>query len=225
VVELLPLRRRDVEAVVGDLVDVEPFLQAAERRGVVPFAARPLTSRMLARAFAQDGKLPDRAADIYRRALLALCDEVNADRRESAAAALSPSQRLAVGRRIAAVTVFGGSSTLWDGPLIHHQPPDVPIDQCCGGEEIVDGTSVAVTEQAVRETLRTGLFSGRGLSRSGWTHATFADFLSADWLVTHRLTQRSSGLFCSHRAEGSTNRRDWLRPGPCPSIRPRSAGS
>lgn len=40
---------------------------------------------------------------------------------------------------------------------------------------------------AVREAARTGLFTSRGGQRLGWSHATFADFLAAEWVVANDL--------------------------------------
>ncbi len=190
VVELLPLRRRDIAEVVGDLVDPEAFLSEAEARAAVPFVTRPLTARMLARSFKDTGSLPDRVAEIYRRALLSLCDEVDPDRWERRISATSASQRLAVARRIAAITVFGGRLAVWSGPLPERHRLDVTIDECCGGREPLEGAAIEVTEKVIRSTLRTGLFTGRGSSRLGWAHATFADYLTADWLITNRLSHK-----------------------------------
>jgi len=181
VVELLPLRRDDVRSLVGDVVDGEAFLSEVDRRGVAPFAARPLTARMLAKEFARTGSLPDRAADIYRTALLALCDDDH-DRAGQGSAG-SPSDRLA------AVTVFGSRPTVWPGSLVDREPQDASVDDCCGDSEPSNGSSVAVTEPLVRAALGTALFTGRGGGRLGWAHATFADYLSAQWLLANELTR------------------------------------
>ena len=187
VVELLPLRRDDVRSLVGDVVDGEAFLSEVDRRGVAPFAARPLTARMLAKEFARSGSLPDRAADIYRTALLALCDDDH-DRAGQGFAG-SPSDRLAAARRIAAVTVFGSRPTVWPGSLVDREPQDASVDDCCGDAEPSNGSRVAVTGPLVRAALGTALFTGRGGGRLGWAHATFADYLSAQWLLANELTR------------------------------------
>jgi hypothetical protein len=65
----------------------------------------------------------------------------------------------------------------------------VSADDCSGGLEPCDGQQAEVTAAAVRETLRTGLFTGRGAQQLGWAHATFADYLAADWVVGNELTR------------------------------------
>jgi hypothetical protein len=73
--ELLPLRRSDIASFLPDGADVSAFLDAVMRAHAVPLAVRPLTLGLLTRLFAQAGGFPERAADLYARGLLAVCDE------------------------------------------------------------------------------------------------------------------------------------------------------
>ena len=86
----------------------------------MPLALRPLTLNLLVRLFHRTGGFPERAADLHARGLLALCDEQNPQRRDAGAIGiLSPAERLAVARRIAAVSIFGGRPVIWIGPACY----------------------------------------------------------------------------------------------------------
>jgi hypothetical protein len=189
--ELLPLRRTDVAAFVPPQVNAEAFLDSVRQAHAVPLAARPLTLMLLARLFTDEGGFPERAADLYARGLLSLCDEQNPQRRDaSAVGSLSPAERLAAGRRIAAVSMFGGRPVIWTGPAGSGGGDGcVSADDCGGGVEPWYGLKAELTPMAVREALQTGLFTGRGAQRLGWAHATFADYLAADWVVSNELAQ------------------------------------
>jgi len=188
--ELLPLRRTDIAAFVSPGIDVAAFLDAVLRAHAVPLAVRPLTLILLARLFTDEGGFPERAADLYARGLLSLCEEQNRQRRDAGAVgSLSPAARLAAGRRIAAVSVFGGRPVIWTGPAAQGGEAGVSAEDCGGGVEPWDGLNAELTPAAVREALWTGLFTGRGAQQLGWAHATFADYLAADWMVRNELTQ------------------------------------
>jgi len=190
-VELLPLRRSDIAMVAAERVaDPERFLAAVEVRGVGALAARPLTLTFLLGAFAKDDRLPERAGDLYRKSLLAMCDEQNPSRRVASPRTASPADIYAAARRVAAVSVFGGVTAVWLGPLPYPADEDlIAVDELTGGTEPGFGDEVSITPSIVRETLRTPLFSGRGESRLGWAHTTFQDFLAADWLLANDLAE------------------------------------
>lgn len=190
VVELLPLRRTDIADMALDTqVDPELFLAAVETRGVGVLAARPLTLGFLLHTFTTSGRrLPERVGDLYRDNLLAMCDEHNSDRRTASPPPYSAGDLYAVARRIAAVTVFGGATAVWLGPIPRPTGEDlVAVDDLVGGSEPRDGDSVFVTRSMVGEVTRTPLFSGHGEARMGWAHTTFQDFLAADWLLANEL--------------------------------------
>jgi len=116
---LLPLRCADIaEMVIANEDDPELFLSEVEARGVGVLAARPLTLTFLLRTFAKNGRrLPERAVDLYRDNLLAMCGEHNPDRRTASPRAVSPGDLYAVARRVAAASVFGGATAVWLGPF------------------------------------------------------------------------------------------------------------
>lgn len=189
VVEILPLRRADASAISAAWCDPSQFLDEVVAAGAGPLAARPLTLRLLARGFGQSGALPERGAALYATGVRSLCGEQNPGRIDAGLrGVLGPDARVAVARRIAAASVFGGTSTLWTGPEVDADGDAIALARLVGGAEPAVTGSVEVTTSAVIETARTGLFAGRGGQQLGWAHATFADFLAADWVVANDLS-------------------------------------
>jgi hypothetical protein len=188
VVEILPLRRADVAAIAANWCDPSQFLDEVAQAGAEPLAARPLTLRFLARGFAASGTLPERGASLYAAGVRSLCEEQNVARRDAGLeGVLSLDQRVAVARRLAAATVFGGARAVWTGPEVDVGGADIAVARLAGSAEPTSDGSVGVSVAAVREAARTGLFTSRGDQRLGWAHATFADFLAAEWVVANGL--------------------------------------
>lgn len=191
VVELLPLRRADVSE-VASAAEIDPrlFLSEVEARNVGVLAARPLTLNFLLRSFTQAGhRLPDRAADLYRHNLLAMCDEQNPARWTASAEGASSGDLYAVARRVAAASAFGGFTAVWTGPLpVPPQEDVVALGVLAGGNEPTGAERVSITPSLVREVTRTPLFSGHGQSRMSWAHTTFQDFLAAEWMLANKLS-------------------------------------
>jgi hypothetical protein len=192
VFELVPLRRRDVEAIAAaaGLKDVGAFLRDVERRDAGPLAAKPVTLKLLLNIYRRGGQLPHSPAELYECGCRALCEEANEARLAAEKhGVLGVEERLAVAARIAAATVFCGGSAAWDGPGLTDRPEDdMAVPDLCGGVEHIQGVDLKVTEAGVREVLSdTGLFSSRGPRRLGWAHRTFAEYLAARYLVARGL--------------------------------------
>lgn len=196
VLEMLPLRRADASAIAVSWCEPSAFLDEVARAGAGPLAARPLTLRFLARAFGRTGTLPERGAALYRIGVRALCEEQSPSRRD-AGPAMSVDQRIAVARRVAAATVFGGVPAIWTGPEVDVDGEDMALERLTGGVETApSGAAVQVGAAEVRDATRTGLFTSRGGQRVGWAHATFADFLAAEWVVANDLSaEQARSLF------------------------------
>ena len=170
-------------------VDPGPFLAAVEAAKVVPLAARPLSLKLLAATYRKAGNLPKRASELYELGLLTLCEEMNPERRDAASdAAVGAKTRLDTASRIAAFSILGGRPTVWTGPVVEADPADLTIDDCT--RTPAPGTfQPAITNATVAATLRTGLFTGASSQRLGWSHATFADFLAARWILEQNLAR------------------------------------
>lgn len=205
--ELAPLRRVDViEAARSSGLDPEAFLAEIDRREAVPLAIKPVTLQFLINTYRDKGKFPTTQAELYREGCLRLCEEPSESRREAGLAGdFSAEQRLVVAARIAAVSIFANKNAVWVD-LDRGDVPDgdVTVKELVGGSESLNGRQFEVSEAAVRETLKTGLFSSRGPNRLGWAHQTYAEFLAAWYLVQHKapLTQTMSLIVHPGTPEG-----------------------
>ncbi|WP_404385800.1 hypothetical protein LL946_06070 [Knoellia locipacati] len=179
-VELLPLRRADAAELVPEVTDREAFLTAIEKSKAVPLGARPLTLRLLARAWVREGRLPSRPSDLFEQGLLALCDESNEARRQGDPAIGTATERLDTATRLAALSLFGGRPTFWTGLTAEAGASDLTIDECLRRPTGFGGSQASA--DLVAATLHSALFTGAGDSRLGWSHSTFVEFLSARWM-------------------------------------------
>jgi hypothetical protein len=187
---LAPLRRRDVLVLAEESnVDAENFVREVVRRSLQPLANRPLTLRLVLASAASAEGLPDSVTEVYRRGCRVLAREPDEDRSSGRIAGdLDPGQRVAVATRVAAATILAGRSAVL---VVEEHPPspdDVPLDALVGGRELREGAvtdSFAVSERTLRETLGSGLFTGRGDGRLGFAHQTVGEFLAAEYLAGH----------------------------------------
>jgi len=193
--ELVPLRRRDVEeAAAIEQLDSGAFIRELLVREVVPLAIKPITLGFLLNLYRQGGSLPQKQSDLYSRGCLLLADEFDRDRRERHRPnALSGPARLAIAERVAAVSLFAARDSVWVAPDRGDKPNTAAsLTELAGGierstaEASATSLSIQVTEAALRETLRTGLFSARGSRALGFAHQTYAEFLAARYLLRHQ---------------------------------------
>ncbi len=198
--ELAPLRRVDVSkaAKIEGINNPEAFIEEINRKNVVPLAIKPITLEFLIKTYrSYNGKFPpnQRLHELYLEGCLWLCEERNKSRISSELKGnLKRQQRLMVAARIAAIMIFGKKSVIWTGIPSDVPDDDVFMEKICQGTESVYGREFEITEEAVKEVLDTGLFSSRGeLSRMGWAHQTYAEFLAA-WYLTQRHIELSQIL-------------------------------
>jgi hypothetical protein len=188
--ELVPLRRVDVAqaATLSGITDPVSFLARVDELRIASLAIKPVTLKMLLDTFQREGDLPGNVVDLYERGCSILCEEQNESRRAARRTGdLSPRDRVAVACRIAAATQFGNRFAVWTGTQSEGVPEeDVTVGDLVGADE-PSGSSLNVTENAVLETLGTGLFSSRGEERLGWSHQMFAEFLAARYCFVHHL--------------------------------------
>lgn len=191
VYELTPLRRIDViEAARANNLDPNVFLQEIDQKEVIPLAIKPVTLSFLINTYIKNERFPSTQAELYLEGCHRLCEETNESRRGARLmGSLTIEQRLAVASRIAAITVFSNRYAIWTGINRGDVPnEDTTIQELCGGNENADGVQFQVTENTIKETLGTGLFSSRGPNRMGWAHQTYAEFLAARYLAKHKMT-------------------------------------
>lgn len=183
--ELLPLRRSDAALLLGaEGLDAEQILAAVEHARIAPLAARPLTLKLIRSSIGPDGSLPQAARELYERGLAALLDEMNPERGGSIRPPGTVARRMHAAQRIAALSLFSGRPTLWTGPVAEAVPDDLTVDECVG---VQGRDSAGVSSDDVDGALRSGVFTGAGASRLTWSHATFADFLGAKWILDKEL--------------------------------------
>ncbi|MEH1857898.1 MAG: CHAT domain-containing protein [Nostoc sp.] len=190
--ELAPLRRVDVSkaAKIEGIDNPEAFLEEINRKNVVPLAIKPITLEFLIKTYrSYNGKFPpnQRLHELYLEGCLWLCEERNKSRISSKLKGnLKRQQRLIIAARLAAITIYGNKFAIWIGIQSGVPKDDVLIEKICQGTESLDSKEFEISEEAVEEVLDTGLFSSRGeLSRMGWAHQTYAEFLAAWYLVQH----------------------------------------
>jgi hypothetical protein len=194
--ELVPLRRRDVEeAAQIEELDSEAFVRELLLREVVPLTIKPVTLGFLFNLYREGGTFPRKQSELYRQGCFLLAGERDRDRRERERAGdLSGAERLAIAERVAAVSMFAARDSVWLVPDRGDKPDTaVTLAELAGGVEDVDAdvaaasSTIEVSEASLRETLRTGLFSGRGSNALGFAHQTYAEFLAARYLLNHRM--------------------------------------
>ncbi len=203
--ELLPLRVADVTAFAQDVgVDADSFIAEVMARNLASLASRPLTLRFLLAAAKSGGGLPDSITHLYFGGCKLLLEEPDEDRRSgSVAGTLSVSQRVAIAGRIAGAVMFSGCSGVLVDAATLPSADDVALDALVGGRETTDTAATdtfAANEQAVRETLGTGLFSVRGNGRMGFAHQTFAEFLAARYLAARMSKEQVLELLTLHES-------------------------
>lgn len=194
--ELLPLSIDDIRtAAQTNGLSSEDFERAVRDVGAAALAMRPLTLNVLLDVFATSGRLPAEPTVLFAKGLEHLADEHDKARPQGE---WSIEHRLAVAERIAASLLVAGAATVTTDPPSGSELSWGALS--AGRERIVSG-EFDVTPDLLLETLRTGLFQGRGPSRFAPSHATFAAFLAARYLIRRRLTedQFRSLLTRSHR--------------------------
>jgi pyrimidine deaminase RibD-like protein len=176
--ELAPLRRRDVRSAASlQGLDPDAFLDEVRRLEMVQFANRPITLDFLLRQSRDTGVLAATANDLYEKGCVALVSELSPSRHAShAAGALTASQRMEIASRTAATCLLARKPTILSGPGLSRSS-DVTIDELAWGTLEEGGRPI--TPEDVQEVLDTGLFSGRAEHRLGFSHWTFAEYLTA----------------------------------------------
>lgn len=197
ILEIAPLRKEDVRiaAEQSGIATSEVFIQAVVSKNVVALAMKPVTLKFLVAIWKKRDSFPTNLPDLYREGCRILCDEDNAARRASPLLQVSSADRYTIATRIAALTQIGNRFAIWTGRSTEDVPDeDVPLHKLCGGK--LQG--IRITEDAIRNTLDTGLFSARGSERIGWAHLTYSEFMAGVFCNEQRLSLSQLRAFFFH---------------------------
>ncbi len=187
VFELAPLRRQDViTAAKYHNIDADKFIRDLIEEEIVPFSIFPITLGFLIQQYEQENQFPVTKKDIYEHGCLRLCTEFNKNRVSAKRLnKLTPKVRFEIAQRIAAITI------LCKKPVIQYNientvvdEDQITIDQLCYGKDRIDGILRKITVEDVMEVLQTSLFSSRGGTTLGWSHWSFAEYMTAKFLTT-----------------------------------------
>ena len=187
--ELLPLRRRDVLAAAsGNGFDADDFLQEVIRADAQSLAMKPVTLDFLLRQFRNQGSLSASQKDLYENGCRLLVQEENLSRQGAGQrGVLDPAERLRAAELIAAMTMFCNKQAVCLEAMSVPESDDVlSLLEIRSAFDTADA-AVAYTEEQIRDTLSTGLFSGRGESRVGFAHRTYTEFLAASYIAKSEL--------------------------------------
>jgi len=169
--------------------DGDRFLEQVEEKGAQPLAAHPMTFKMLLQIYLAGGSLPASRIELYERGCLHLCSDPHSEFASKARGVTTSSQRLAIGARIAAISVLSNRYLIngdTERPLLRQDTLDAAsffgfFKEKNGGEEI------EINRETVTETLQTALFSEQIESAQTWNHQSYAEFLAARYLAKSNL--------------------------------------
>lgn len=201
--ELGPLTRDEVLLALSAVRNAPTeLLRELEERELVPLLTQPVTLRLIMGMIKRGEDLSKMtASEFYRKGVQVLLRPVR-----DQPCVLEESDRFAVARRLAAVSIFCRKHVVSNRPDDGKSPVGVLYvkEVARGSEPRNEDDTVNVSDAAVREVLQnTGLFNSRGTDRYGWVHASFAEFLAVDYLRTRQTpAEQTRGLLCL-RADGN----------------------
>lgn len=194
--ELSPLRRKDVEAAAqAEGIEAEKFICEVNRTECVALAIKPVTLCFLLTIFRRHGKFPSSRTELYERGCTLLCEELNLTRQDlrgvGGAGTLSAQERLNIASQIAAINMFCGKPTICTGvPVASARTEQVTISELTCRNDMPTSQGERFSENQIRETLGTGLFSSRGVDLMGFAHQTYTEFLASRYLHLHNMSAK-----------------------------------
>lgn len=188
--ELAPLRLCDVQQAANLMaISASEFFSAINEKNAGPLASKPITLDFLLNLFRNNHCFPESQIELYEKGCLYLCEEPAEGRREKGdsdkryVGYLTSEQRLAVASRIAAVLIFSNRFAVYkdidDGNV---QDDWIKIRELAGGKEKTGSGIFGISEDSIKETLKTGLFTSRGGHLMGFAHQTYTEFLASRYL-------------------------------------------
>jgi hypothetical protein len=191
--ELAPLRRQDVaQAAQGEGLDAETFLARIESSHAGALAARPVTLGFLLRLDKEGRPFPATRVDLYREGCERLCAGDNETRLTPGRRGnRTPSERMTIAARIAAVLCLSNREAVWIGPHAEFdRQRDCSVNDLVVRAFMPGETALEVSQDDLFETLDTGLFWLRGTNRLHFARQSYGEFLAAWYLQNQRLTAR-----------------------------------
>jgi len=188
--EIVPLRYKDVEEAARlKGLNGQAFMDTVSMKNIGPLAARPITLNLLLSLFEKEGQLPTSTIEIYERGCLQLCTEPDEERQEKEdinrlyVGFLTPQQRIVVASHIAAILILSNNIGFSKGKSLYSAPEGyLPLRVLTGKDGRFGQSELTINEDAIRDTLKTGLFTSRGNNLLGFAHPIYADFLATRYL-------------------------------------------
>lgn len=205
VFELAPLSRKNaIQAAELVGINADSFIKTIQEKGIGALASKPITLNFLLDLYLAEGDLPPGQIELYRKGCLYLCEEPDKERREKRdinrlyTGLLGPAERLAIASRIAAALTFSNSYAVHRDGFSGTPEGCVSVMYLTGGTENIGSRVLEVSEDAVRDTLKTGLFSSRGADLFGFAHQTYQEHLAAYYLARADIKQIKELLVHPH---------------------------
>ncbi|WP_412030523.1 NACHT domain-containing protein [Deinococcus yunweiensis] len=177
---LLPLRREDARtAAAAHGISPEAFLAAVEQRHLEGLASRPMSLLALLEGFRSNGELEGNLATLYDQICLSHASDVD-HARFTPALSTSGEERVQIASRLAVFML------LTNAPFCTFRVSDVadalPLSTLEHRSERLGDRDIQITPIALKESLRTALFSGPASGQFRWAHRSFGEFLAARYL-------------------------------------------
>ncbi|WP_021592216.1 NACHT domain-containing protein [Actinomadura welshii] len=192
-VDLAPLSREEAIALADSAgVPGEQLITDAEAAGAVALASMPLTLELLVVIYQADGRLQGTPEQVFATGVERLAEDPD-PRRLQRFSVTTIEQRLVLAGRIAAWSLLSGHRNVWQGPAFKAGKFDLPGDVLAGGIEYTAAGAFDVTDQAIRETLATPIFTRPDGDRVAIRHSSVAAYLAARYLVGRKAGQQQLG--------------------------------
>lgn len=185
--ELAPLQYEDVEREAKQLPGSvgQHFLRELTLKRLGGLASRPITLNMLLK-LVQCGALPTNRTDIYARGCKLLCTEPDPERTHITHRSDSqdPARRLALAECAAAAMLLCLKQSIWTGSEPASAPDEVTVFDLVESMNQLSEPPLRVTDNELRSLMEdSALFAKAGSARSGFSHQTYQEFLTASWMA------------------------------------------
>jgi hypothetical protein len=201
--ELEPLRREDARLAVEQRGhDGDKFLQAVYQADVASLASRPITLFFLRDEFVGEEFRATSRSQLYKNGCRRLCEENNPERalllRRFSREECPTDEKIDASGKLAYGLLLGGKHSIWFPTSSQSKEPGGNV---CHAKDLIE--SGLLHENAVEQTLGTGLFTALGGDCFGFAHQTFAECLAGHALSELPLPQLRTLLCATDPATGA----------------------